>query len=66
MKLITKTTEYVHTETSVIETESGNFTLIDYYNQKGKIIDSCLRDELGNNCEDPILFEEITEFLDQI
>ena len=63
MKLISQQKEAVITETSIIELDSKlKVTVIDYFNEKGKIIDTVIRDENGFDIDDPILFENIEEF----
>lgn len=44
--------------------EDKEYTLTDFF-EEGKIVSSILRDKDGNNVEEPGLFEEICNFLDQ-
>jgi uncharacterized protein (DUF2141 family) len=65
MKLISQQKEAVITETSIIELDSKlKVIVIDYFNEKGKIIDTIIRDENGFELDDPILYENINEFLE--
>jgi hypothetical protein len=67
MKLISQQKEAVITETSIIELDSKQKVIvIDYFNEKGKIIDTVIRDEDGFELDNPILFENITEFLEDL
>jgi hypothetical protein len=67
MKLISQQKEAVITETSIIELDSKQKVIvIDYFNEKGKIIDTVIRDEDGFELDNPILFENITEFLEEL
>jgi len=66
MKLISKTTSAVITETFEIELTAGNTVyVIDYLNESGKVIDTVFRDEDGNDLsDDPGLYDAILEFLE--
>ncbi len=66
MKLISKTSSTVITETHEIELTAGNrVTVIDYLTETGKVIDTVFRDEAGNDLsDDPLLFEAVIEFLE--
>ena len=66
MKLISKTTSAVITETFEIELTAGNTVfVIDYLNENGKVIDTVFRDEDGNDLsDDPGLYDAIIEFLE--
>lgn len=67
MKLVSKTVEAIVTETFVLESESGEkVTVIDYLDDRGKAIDTIVRDENGNNIDDPILYENVISFLESI
>jgi len=67
MKLISQQKEAVITETSIIELDSKQKVIvIDYFNEKGKIIDTVIRDEDGFELDNPILFENIIEFLEEL
>ena len=66
MKLESHTTSTVTTETYVVNLLEGLgvVTYIEYLNDKGKVIDCNLRDEDENEMNDPILLEEVQEFID--
>ena len=68
MKLISKTSNSVITETYEIELTAGNSVIvIDYLDNRGKVIDTVLEDKRGNDLsDDPELFEDIMEFLIEI
>ena len=67
MKLVSKTVEAIVTETFVLESQSGEqVTVIDYLDDRGRAIDTIVRDENGNNIDDPILYENIISFLESI
>ena len=67
MKLVSKTVEAIVTETFVLESQSGEqVTVIDYLDDRGKAIDTIVRDENGNNIDDPILYENVISFLESI
>jgi len=58
-------TSTVKTETYQILTEThGPVTYVEYFNDKGKVIDETLRDEDGNDINAPALLEKIQEFVD--
>ena len=67
MKLISKTSSIVITETYEIELTAGNRVIvIDYLDDSGKVIDTVFRDEDGNDLsDDPGLFEAVMEFLEE-
>jgi hypothetical protein len=68
MKLISKTFQTVTTETFEIELTAGNSVIIvDYFDEQGKVIDTKFIDEQGNDLsDDPVLFEAIIEFLEEL
>jgi len=72
MKLIKKTTEHIITETFEIELTAGNKVfVIDYLNERGKVIDTVFRDENGYDLSnDPelntFLYDHILEFLENL
>ena len=67
MKLISKICQTVTTETFEIELTAGNSVImIDYLDDRGKVIDTVFRDEDGNDLsDDPGLFEAVMEFLEE-
>ena len=67
MKLISKTSNSVITETYEIELTAGNSVIvIDYLDDRGKVIDTVLEDKSGNRLVKMELFEDIMEFLIEI
>ena len=65
MKLTSHTSAIVTTETYSITDETyGPLTYIEYLNDKGKVIDCTLRDEDGNDIDNPPLLEELQQFVD--
>ena len=73
MKLISKTSSIVITDTYEIELTAGNSTnsttviVIDYLDDRGKVIDTVFEDKSGNDLsDDPELFEEVMEFLETL
>jgi hypothetical protein len=65
MKLLSKIREVITTETSIVELESTEkVTVVDYLNEKNKVIDTVIKDENGNQIHNPSMIEEITLFLD--
>jgi hypothetical protein len=67
MKLISKTSSMVITDTYEIELTAGNSVIvIDYFDDRGKVIDTRFQDEDGNDLsDDPGLFEAVIEFLEE-
>jgi hypothetical protein len=65
MKIKNKTTETITTETYEMEVNGCRCVYIDYLNQKGKCIDAVLRDDAGNNVDDPALMEQIQKEVDE-
>ena len=67
MKLISKICQTVTTETFEIELTAGNsVTMIDYLDDRGKVIDTVLQDERGVEINDDELEEAIVEFLEEL
>jgi hypothetical protein len=65
MKLISKIVRT--TETFEIELTAGNSVImIDYLDDRGKVIDTVLQDERGVEIDDDDLIEAIEEFLEEI
>lgn len=42
------------------------YILIDFLNDKGEAIDTIVRDEYGNNIDNPEVFQEIIAFVDKL
>ena len=67
MKLISKICQTVTTETFEIELTAGNSVImIDYLDDRGKVIDTVLQDERGVEIDDDELIEAIEEFLEEL
>jgi hypothetical protein len=67
MKLLNKTEQNIRTVTSTLENEGSRYICIEYIESDGyNVIDIVIRDEHGNNIDDPIICEKITTFLDEI
>ena len=67
MKLISKIYQTVTTETFEIELTAGNSVImIDYLDDRGKVIDTVLQDERGVEINDDELEEAIVEFLEEL
>jgi len=69
MRLISKYTEDVTIDNYTIQLEDGRIVLVkEYVNDKGKVIDTDLRDEDGNpiNIDDggALILEQVQKFLD--
>lgn len=65
MKLISKTSSIVITDTYEIELTVGNSVImIEYLDDRGKVIDTVLQDERGVEINDDELEEAIVEFLE--
>ena len=65
MKLISKIVRT--TETFEIELTAGNSVImIDYLDDRGKVIDTILQDERGVEIDDDDLVEAIEEFLEEL
>lgn len=59
MLITSKVKQVVTTETYEIESaEHGKLILVDYLDESGKAIDCILRDEGGNNIDDPFIMEQ--------
>ena len=55
----------VTTNTYVVKHKGKRYSYLEYMNAKNKVIDSNLLDEDDNEVCDPVLFEEIQEFVDK-
>jgi hypothetical protein len=67
MKLISKICQTVTTETFEIELTAGNSVImIDYLDDRGKVIDTVLQDERGVEINDDELEEAIVKFLEEL
>ena len=65
MKIKNIQDEKITTRSYTIEgTELGTVVYIDYYNEKGKVIDSRLQSDNGYGIEVPALLADVQEFID--
>lgn len=69
IKISKPTVQSITTETYKVKVAGFTLTYIDYLNEKGKVIDSILRDEYGNdlNVDSPGFGEyDVAEIIDYI
>jgi hypothetical protein len=68
MKLISKTSSMVITDTYEIELSAGNSVIvIDYLDDSGKVIDTRFQDAQGNDLSNDLGdYDAVMEFIDQI
>jgi hypothetical protein len=66
MNLISRNRQVVTTETYIVETNGKKFTLIEYENQNGRVIDEELLDEAGSPVQDPALLDSIQLYIDKL
>jgi hypothetical protein len=64
MELLKKEEVNVIENTYTIQDETSVFYYKEFLNSKGKVVDSFLRDKDGFEIDDPILLEEVGEFID--
>jgi hypothetical protein len=64
MELLKKEEVNVIENTYTIQDETSVFYYKEFINSKGKVVDSFLRDKDGFEIDDPILLEEVEEFID--
>lgn len=65
MKITSESSSTVTTNTFEIETKYGPVVYIEYLNDKNKVIDCNLRGKhTGQEINDPVLLEEIENFID--
>jgi hypothetical protein len=64
MELLKKEEVNVIENTYTIQDETSVFYYKEFLNSKGKVVDSLLRDKDGFEINDPILLEEVEEFID--
>jgi hypothetical protein len=64
MELLKKEEVNVIENTYTIQDETSVFYYKEFLNSKGKVVDSFLRDKDGFEIDDPILLEEVEEFID--
>ena len=64
MELLKKEEVNVIENTYTLQDETSIFYYKEFLNSKGKVVDSFLRDKDGFEIDDPILLEEVEEFID--
>ena len=64
MELLKKEEVSVIENTYTLQDETSVFYYKELINSKGKVVDSFLRDKDGFEIDDPILLEEVEEFVD--
>ena len=64
MELLRKEEVNVIENTYTLQDETSVFYYKEFINSKGKVVDSFLRDKDGFEIDDPILLEEVEEFVD--
>jgi hypothetical protein len=64
MELLKKEEVNVIENTYTLQDETSVFYYKEFLNSKGKVVDSFLRDKDGFEIDDPILLEEVEEFID--
>ena len=64
MELLKKEEVNVIENTYTLQDETSVFYYKEFLNSKGKVVDSFLRDKDGFEIDDPILQEEVEEFID--
>ena len=66
MELLRKEEVNVIENTYTLQDETSVFYYKEFINSKGKVVDSFLRDKDGFEIDDPILLEEVEEFIDSL
>ena len=64
MELLKKEEVNVIENTYTLQDGTSVFYYKEFINSKGKVVDSFLRDKDGFEIDDPILLEEVEEFVD--
>ena len=64
MELLNKTESTVTEVTYTLQDKTSVFYYKELIDSKGKVVDAFLRDKDGFEIEDPILLEEVEEFID--
>jgi len=64
MKTLSHTTSNITTETYQLALGGKLLTFTEYFNDKGKVIDSTLQDVDGEEITDTALIEEVQKFID--
>lgn len=66
MQLLNKTESTVTEVVYTIGDDISAFYYKEWLNEKGKVIDSRLVDKDGHEIDDPILYEQVIEFVDDL
>ena len=64
MELLNKTESTVTEVTYTLQDKTSVFYYKEWLNDSGKVIDCLMRDKDGSEIDDPLLFEEVQEFID--
>jgi hypothetical protein len=64
MELLNKTESIVTEVTYTLQDKTSVFYYKEWLNDSGKVIDCLMRDKDGYEIDDPLLFEEVQEFID--
>ena len=64
MELLNKTESIVTEVTYILQDKTSVFYYKEWLNDSGKVIDCLMRDKDGSEIDDPLLFEEVQEFID--
>ena len=64
MKLLNKTESIVTEVTYTLQDKTSVFYYKEWLDDSGKVIDCLMRDKDGSEIDDPLLFEEVQEFID--
>ena len=65
LNLLSKEESTVTEVTYTFQDETGAFFYKEWLNDSGKVIDSLMRDKDGYQIDDPVLLEQVQEFLDE-
>lgn len=64
MQILERVESKVTEVTYTLQDNISAFYYKEWMNEKGKVIDSLLRDKDGNEIDDPILMEQVQELVD--
>lgn len=64
MELLNKTKSIVTEVTYTLQDKTSVFYYKEWLDDSGKVIDCLMRDKDGSEIDDPLLFEEVQEFID--
>jgi len=66
IELVSRSKDTVVREIYNVIHDGEPYTLIDFLNDKGEAVDTIVRDECGNNIDNPEVFQEIIAFVDKL